>query len=385
MLVPLSYKLKKLILKNSPCQPNSGGKKNYKFPLNNGRHFRPEWFAKIMQDGTVIKRDWLTYSVSEDKVNCMSCMLTEEKNSWTTDGFNSWKKATSKFLLHEISHQHAEASLHLKLMFECLPLLTALAEAKNKDIATNRLIVSQLIDITVYLARHSLAFRGHRENCNSSQNQIQGNFKDLVMLLAKYSPVLATYINGIQNTKIKCKFNYISWLRQNQLIEATAQFIRLKISYQVRNGKLSSVSMDTTYDNSKKEQLSFVIRYFNEETSSVHERLLSIKQCSSTTAQHLLSAFENICEINGLNWKQTLIGQSYDGSSIMRGAYGGLQALIKSHNPAATYVWCYAHRLNLVLTDAVSCSSNARDMFGIIETIYDFISSSKNRVVNSHI
>lgn len=65
----------------------------------------------------------------------------------------------------------------------------------------------------------------------------------------------------------------------------------------------------------------------------------------------------------------------------MRGAYGGLQALIKSYNPAATYVWCYAHRLNLVLTDAVSCSSNARDMFGIIETIYDFISSSKNRVV----
>lgn len=65
----------------------------------------------------------------------------------------------------------------------------------------------------------------------------------------------------------------------------------------------------------------------------------------------------------------------------MRGAYGGLQALIKSYNPAATYVWCYAHRLNLVLTDGVSCSYNARDMFGIIETIYDFISSSKNRVV----
>lgn len=44
-------------------------------------------------------------------------------------------------------------------MFESLPLLPALAEAKNKDIATNRLIVNQLIDITVYLARHSLAFR----------------------------------------------------------------------------------------------------------------------------------------------------------------------------------------------------------------------------------
>jgi len=70
-------------------------------------------------------------------------------------------------------------------MFEYLPLLPALEEAKNKEIATNRLTVSQLIDITVYLARHSLAFRGHRANWKTSQNQIQGNFKDLVMLLAK--------------------------------------------------------------------------------------------------------------------------------------------------------------------------------------------------------
>jgi len=87
------------------------------------------------------------------------------------------------------------------------------------------------------------------------------------MLLAKYSPVLATYINRIKNNNNKCEFNYISWLWQNQLIEGTAQFIRLKISDQVRNGKLFSVSMDTTFDNSKKEQLFFVIQYFNEISS----------------------------------------------------------------------------------------------------------------------
>lgn len=134
------------------------------------------------------------------------------------------------------------------------------------------------------------------------------------MLLAKYSLALVTYINGIQNTKSKCKFDYFSWLQQNQLIEAMAQCIRLKISDQVRNVKLFSVSVDTTFNKSKKDQLSFVIGYFNEETNSVYERLLSIEQCSSTTAQRLLSFFKNICEINGLNRKQNLIGQSYDGA-----------------------------------------------------------------------
>jgi len=43
-------------------------------------------------------------------------------------------------------------------------------------------------------------------------------------------------------------------------------------------------------------------------------------------------------------------------------------------------VWSYAHQLNLVLTDAVSSSVNAVDIIGIIETVHDFINSSKKRV-----
>lgn len=125
--------------------------------------------------------------------------------------------------------------------------------------------------------------------------------------------------------------------------------------------------------------MSFVLRYINE-AGVVNERLLTMKECSNTTGQYLFMVFEKICDENGLDWKHYLVGQSYDGASNMRGTYQGVQSLIKSFNSAATYVWCYAHRLNLVLTDAVSCSSNAKDMFGIVEVIYEFISSSKNRV-----
>lgn len=58
---------------------------------------------------------------------------------------------------------------------------------------------------------------------------------------------------------IKINVNLTIFLGCDKISEATAQFIRLNISDQVRNGKLFSVSMDTTFDNSKKEQLSFVI------------------------------------------------------------------------------------------------------------------------------
>jgi len=44
------------------------------------------------------------------------------------------------------------------------------------------------------------------------------------------------------------------------------------------------------------------------------------------------------------------------------------------------HVWCWAHRFNLVVVDAVSYCIEAWDLFGYLDTLYDFIGSSKKRV-----
>lgn len=103
-----------------------------------------------------------------------------------------------------------------------------------------------------------------------------------------------------------------------------------------------------------------------------------MKSTHSTSGQNLMAMFEEICQNNNLSWKENLIGQSYDGASNMRGQYG-LQACIREINSHATYVWCWAHRLNLIVTDSVSCCLNAMDLFGTLEKLYGFVSSSKNR------
>jgi len=111
----------------------------------------------------------------------------------------------------------------------------------------------------------------------------------------------------------------------------------------------------------------------------VCERLIALRETVLTSGQHLLTMFDGICSEMNLNWKTNLIGQSYDGAASMRGSYNGLQALIKQQNPSATYVWCCAHRFNLVIVDAVSCCSEARDLFGNLEILYTFVGSSKKR------
>lgn len=64
----------------------------------------------------------------------------------------------------------------------------------------------------------------------------------------------------------------------------------------------------------------------------------------------------------------------------MRGKYNGLQTLTKGKCPTATYIWCCAHRLNLIVAKAVGHSIDAVDLFGNLETLYNFICGSKKKV-----
>jgi len=64
------------------------------------------------------------------------------------------------------------------------PIIPSLKEAAVANVAFNQEVVRHLIDVTLFLGRHSLPFRGHKEGWDENN---KGNFKDLVLLLAKYS------------------------------------------------------------------------------------------------------------------------------------------------------------------------------------------------------
>jgi len=142
-----------------------------------------------------------------------------------------------------------------------------------------------------------------------------------------------------------------------------------------------SISIDSTFDTSRKEQVSFIVRYVCEISGSVFERLLAMKESPHTTGMDLFVLFQRVMAKLNLNWKEDLIGQSYDGAASMRGQYQGLKTHIQNTNQQAMYIlWCHAHRLNLVVKNVVSCNTYAIDLFGNIESLYSFIWCSKKRV-----
>lgn len=349
------------------------------FPKDShGRSFHDNWFWKKLPTGELIRRKWMSYSKIQNRLYCLNCALfgRNRKCHWVCDGFAEWKNGPIKITRHEVTENHVFASIKASYKEAAFPLIPSLKENEMKKIVQNKEVIRHLIDIVLYLGRHCLPFRGHREGW---KDDVRGNFKDLAILLAKYSPPLSCHLTEVQ-IRGKHTQNFVSWNRQNQLILAIATNIRNTIKNEILNAKFFSLSLDTTFDVSRKEQLSLVIRYINKSNGVVGERLIAVRETLMTTGQHLFTILNDICKDMCLDWKTYLIGQSYDGAASMRGAYNGLQAIVKEHNSSATYVWCWAHKFNLVIVDAVSSCSQARDLFGTLETLYDYIGSSKKRV-----
>lgn len=97
--------------------------------------------------------------------------------------------------LHQTAYslKYAELCIVSQLRVDLQLLLTS-----NSQVSENREIVKTIFEALLYLARQNNAFRGHDEHWSSSN---QGNFIELVKLLAKYNPLLSAHLYKIQSIK----------------------------------------------------------------------------------------------------------------------------------------------------------------------------------------
>ena len=90
---------------------------------------------------------------------------------------------------------------------------------------------------------------------------------------------------------------------------------------------------------------------------------------ASDIADSILTTLVNL----GLSMSD-LRGQSYDGTSTMRGAKAGVQAQIRERQPMALYTHCAGHSLNLAIL--IPCISNCIDQ---IKSLTLFVKHSPKR------
>ncbi|CAB4018384.1 zinc finger MYM-type 1-like [Paramuricea clavata] len=136
-------------------------------------------------------------------------------------------------------------------------------------------------------------------------------------------------------------------------------------------------SVDEATDVSTKEQLSVIIRL--DKGSDIIERQLGFVDVSSDRTATALSTVIKGKLIQHENIMDKLIGQTYDGASVMSDHLNGVQAQIQRGYPFAHFVHCAAHRLNLVLCQAASSIAPVKIFFINIGAFCTFTSNAPRR------
>ena len=90
---------------------------------------------------------------------------------------------------------------------------------------------------------------------------------------------------------------------------------------EVKRAKYFAVLVDETKDNSKKEQLAILLRYFDE--GKVRERPIGCYHMKSLDAESLASFIHDTVAKLGLDWNYC-VAQCYDGASVMSGPFSGV-------------------------------------------------------------
>nr|XP_023849718.1 zinc finger MYM-type protein 1-like [Salvelinus alpinus]XP_023849719.1 zinc finger MYM-type protein 1-like [Salvelinus alpinus] len=120
--------------------------------------------------------------------------------------------------------------------------------------------------------------------------------------------------------------------------------------------------------------MSLVVRYYYNGT--IHESFLHFQSAESLDAAGLTKMIVDCLEKYGLDYRNNLVGQGYDGASVTSGKHSGVSARIKNSARFAFYVHCNAHCLNLVLVDAVKSVPEAVNCFALLQKLDNVVSDS---------
>lgn len=362
---PFQQDLRKLNLENS---------KRYYDNENRYRYATEKMFFAKLINGENVRREWLLYSVSTNKIYCIQCTLFGSKTgSIFVKGFNDWKHP-ERIGEHEKSKEHRENTKTAILRSTLLGKLDTALEKQyliEREYWTN--VLRRLIAVIKFLSKQGLAFRGSLEKFGEEQC---GNYLATLELIAKFDPFLKNHVEKYAN-KGKGKVSYLSKDICDEFIEVLAEHTRKDIIREILSAKYYSISVDSTPDVSHTDQLTFILRYILP-TGLVVERFIKFISNIGHKAENMSTAILDTLSDMTLDISNC-VGQAYDNASNMSGKYSGLQARIKSYNEKILYVPCAAHSLNLVGVCAAESCLNATKFFMFINEFYVFFSSSTLR------
>ncbi|XP_049387838.1 uncharacterized protein LOC125852155 [Solanum stenotomum] len=346
--------IRRYYILKKPCQP-----KDHKFPKTKFgkemRQFYPDWFNG---------RKWLEYSITKDAAFCLCCYLFKNEcesrgyvvdAAFTKTGYRAWNKATERFRAHvgDINSIHNLCfNKMLDLMNQSQSIRTSFDKKSQKEKSESRRRLSASVDVTRFLLKLGLSFRGHDESRSCSN---RGIFLELLQWYGDINEDVGSIIlEKAPKNEMICSPSI-----QKDIVDFCAKET-IKSILEDLDGDYFGILVDESKDVSHKEQMALVLRYVSKE-GEVIERFVGIIHVSDTSACSLKEAIYSFLSNHSLSPSQ-IRGQGYDGASNMQGHLNGLKTLILNETPSAYCIHCFAHQLQLTLVALAKKDSNNKDL-----------------------
>jgi len=212
----------------------------------------------------------------------------------------------------------------------------------------NKYCISPRIDVIEFLATHQLAFRGTVEAFSSMKDGGSGLFLSLLNFFIKKDPQLTEIVKTVPRNA-----TYASHEIQNELVDVMSSIVKEAIVQEVGDSGFT-LKVDGTRDSTGVENISIVLRFLNEDTKVVAERLFSLATSSSCDPQALTEVICSELDIAGLATSK-ILSQVYDGAAVISGKHGWVQRLPqKREGREIPYVHHMNHQLHIVVVHALS-------------------------------
>ena len=240
---------------------------------------------------------------------------------------------------------------------------------EKEDLQQNRRVIEILLDITKTLGRQGIAFQG-----NGGDDD--GNFKQIVQLMAKYCPELRHWLNTTRMRRYHV--TYLSAQSQNEFIELIGREVQQRIVQEIKDAGMYSVMADTTPDVSHKDRLAIACRYVDK-IGQPRERLVSLTEAKDKTGEGgATEIIESLTE-QELDLDE-LCFQSYDYTASMSGRFNGVQKKLQDKlRKSVPYIPCLAHRSNTVIEHSCKASPIVTELFYVLEALFVFFTGSTKR------
>ena len=270
--------------------------------------------STVLTNGEIMKRNWMLYSETTGMAYCSVCKLSADRETHFTSGLNDWKH-TNRLHEHKNSEPHRNASLYAaSFMTKNARVDHSLLVQIDKETAYWRAGLKRVVAVVKFLCERDLPLRGVNEVFGSPQNR---NFLGLLELFAQSNDFLADHIRRFGNFG-KGVPSYLSSTTCNEFVQLMAKEVTIKIANEIKKAKYFSISVDSTPDVTHVDQLTFIIKYVQNDGTIVERFLKFIdsngQHDSESITNHILRTLTEY-EINLDNCR----GQIYNDASNLSG------------------------------------------------------------------